>query len=280
MIRGLRLLALGWLAAPAGISAGAAEPLRPLPDPVSIPAGPALLGARDRVLFSLPGPAPRPVGAFSIDRTEVTNAAWATFVAATGRAPAAFAGDPELNAPDQPVTGVSWDDATAFCRWMGGRLPSEVEWEKAARGPAGQIYAWGARYDPGAAHLAGSAPVAVAAFPADRSPYGVRGMGGNVSEWVADTRLARGGVCGVSAMDAGAVSQSGVSLEEIAALFGEVRLCGVPATAPALSAPEPCAFIKGSSFAGRAHMTPAANRMWDYTAAYADFVGFRCAYDD
>ncbi len=264
-------LALFLLAAPALAAQEAGR--------VAVPAGPALLGADDPVLFSMPGPRPHDLPGFAIDTHEVTNAAYARFVAATGHAPPEFADDDALNAPDQPVTGVTWDDASAYCAWAGGRLPTEAEWEKAARGTSGQAYAWGASYDPDAAHLSGDLPVPVASYPADRSPFGALDMGGNVSEWVADTRIARGGICGIAAADAGAVSDSGVSLAEIAALFGEANLCQAPEIPPEFYTPEPCAFIKGSSFAGRPHMTPAANRLWDYTSSYAEFVGFRCAYD-
>ena len=266
-------LALLLLAAPALAAQEARLP------PVTIPAGPAVLGSDDPALFGLEGPRPYRLGRFAIDRNEVTNAAYAAFVAATGHPAPEFADDDALNAPDQPVTGVTWDDAVAYCAWAGGRLPTEAEWEKAARGTDGQRYPWGRQYDPGVAHLAGNAPLPVTATPGDRSPFGAINMGGNVSEWVADTRLARAGICGVAAMNRGAVSDSGVSLAEIAALFGEANLCQAPEIAPDLYPAEPCAFIKGSSFAGRPHMTPAANRMWDYTSSYADFVGFRCAYD-
>jgi len=263
------------LAAPALAAQEAGQEAEPIP----VSAGPALLGADDPVLFGLPGPRPYEIGAFAIDAHEVTNAAYGAFVAATGHPPPEFADDGALNAPDQPVTGVTWDDAAAYCAWAGGRLPTETEWEKAARGTAGQLYAWGDEYDPDAAHLSGDLPLPVASYPRDKSPYGAFDMGGNVSEWVADTRIARAGICGIAAMDAGAVSDGGVSLAEIAALFGEANLCLAPEIAPDLYAPEPCAFIKGSSFDGRPHMTPASNRLWDYTNAYAEFVGFRCAYD-
>ncbi len=97
--------------------------------------------------------------------------------------------------PKAPVVGISWDDANAFLLWRSAlddrphRLPSELEWEKAARGGDGRRYPWGPRFDAALANLAGSREAGpglapVHAFPADRSPYGVRGCAGNVREWV------------------------------------------------------------------------------------------------
>jgi formylglycine-generating enzyme required for sulfatase activity len=86
----------------------------------------------------------------------------------------------------------------------------------------------------------------------------VRGMAGNVSEWVSDTRMAAAGICGKGHHGHGGAGAP------------------VPASAPAMSG-ETCAFIKGNSWSGLSHMTPASNRMWDYTDTVAEFVGFRCA---
>jgi serine/threonine-protein kinase len=97
--------------------------------------------------------------------------------------------------PRAPVVGISWDDANAFLLWksaLDGRryhLPSELEWEKAARGGDGRPYPWGLRFDAALANLAGSRePVPglapIDAFALDRSPTGVRGCAGNVREWV------------------------------------------------------------------------------------------------
>jgi len=90
-----------------------------------------------------------------------------------------------------PVSNVSWYDADAYCRWQHKHLPSESQWEKAARGSEGQEYPWGNDWQPSITNTGDNADndsglVAVGSFPANRSPYGVYDMSGNVWEWVQD----------------------------------------------------------------------------------------------
>jgi formylglycine-generating enzyme required for sulfatase activity len=126
--------------------------------------------------------------AYFMDTYEVSNNRYRAFMKATNHPAPAYWDDPRLNTAQQPVVGVNWYDAKAFCEWEGKRLPTEAEWEKAARGPDGNVYPWGPTADPQRANYGKRA---VATAPVDSyangtSYYGMYHMAGNVFEWVAD----------------------------------------------------------------------------------------------
>jgi formylglycine-generating enzyme required for sulfatase activity len=195
-------------------------------DWVLVPEGPFVMGATDEqkaefFKFSSPNFRKRLVDSsgpphevlldsFYIFRNLVTNHQYDKFMETTGR-PHPDGGS-RFEGLNQPVVGVTWDDARAFCAWVGARLPSEAEWEKAARGTQGFAYPWGNTWDSsklqsidGIAHQSfanqadyqswkekhiGNDPEAktadVGSFPQGASPYGVLDMAGNAWEWVND----------------------------------------------------------------------------------------------
>jgi formylglycine-generating enzyme required for sulfatase activity len=129
--------------------------------------------------------------AFHIDKFAVTNALYERFMRATNRRPPFSWKNSklELDEPQQPVVAVSWHDADAYCKWAGKRLPTDAEWEKAARGTDGRKYPWGDQWDPSRANSIERKlykPAPVGAYPRGASPYGAMDMAGNVWQWVAD----------------------------------------------------------------------------------------------
>ena len=125
---------------------------------------------------------------FLIDKYEVSNKEYGDFIKTTGHPAPAYWDDPRLNKPQQPVVGVNWIDAKTYCEYRGKRLPTEAEWEKAARGPHGNLYPWGNDFDSNKANYDRHhhATLPVDAHPEGASYYGVYNMAGNVFEWVAD----------------------------------------------------------------------------------------------
>jgi len=160
---------------------------------VAIPAGEFTMGSDDGI--------ERPphqvlLDAFEIDKFQVTNGQFEAFVEATGyQADGEKAGESQTwrtyaeGNPRHPVVKVTWNDAVAYCEWAGKRLPTEAEWEKAARGTEGYIYPWGNEWDSTKANTKDAGyrdTTIVGSFPEGASPYGVMDMVGNVREWVSD----------------------------------------------------------------------------------------------
>jgi serine/threonine protein kinase len=131
------------------------------------------------------------VGPLYMDKTPVTNAQYAEFARATGRTTPPHWSTRNYPAREGqwPITNVTWEDAQAYCQWKGARLPTEAEWEFAARGTDGRLYPWGYRFDSaltnsmeaGLDHLED-----VGLRPGNASPFGVLDMSGNLWEWTAD----------------------------------------------------------------------------------------------
>lgn len=161
---------------------------------VSVPAGAFLMGSADG------GADEQPVhrvdlDAFELDVYEVTNVLYKKCVdAGKCKPPSIFSsfkrssyfGDSRFD--NYPATYLGWEDAKAYCEWVGKRLPTEAEWEKAARGTDGRIYPWGNEWDGSKANVESRIgdTTLVGSYPAGASPYGALDMTGNVWEWVQD----------------------------------------------------------------------------------------------
>lgn len=176
---------------------------------VLVPAGPFMMGSSTMDKQAKPDEMPAhrvSLKAFYIDRFEVTQGQYRKFLAEAGRSAHRFCDREEPAAKDHtplketwnegdpassrlPVVGVDWFDAAAYCAWAGQRLPSEAEWEKAARGTDERIYPWGDRWEKARANsyesgMKTSAPIG--SYESGASPFGAEDMAGNVWEWVRD----------------------------------------------------------------------------------------------
>jgi formylglycine-generating enzyme required for sulfatase activity len=181
---------------------GSADPRIGNPDRLPIPEGPFAMGDPPRTVH---------LSAYAVDRFPVTVAAFASFIEKGGYverrwwsdegwawrtaeaiAKPRFWDEPEWAAylvPNHPVVGVSFFEAQAYAAFGGARLPTEAEWEKAARGADGRKYPWGDTWQADACGMRGVGPrstVPVGVFPKGASPYGVFDMVGSIWQWCVD----------------------------------------------------------------------------------------------
>lgn len=204
------------------------------------------------------------LSAFAIDIHEVTNAEYAACVAAGACAePQVTASktreDYYLNAEyaDFPMANVRWDEALAYCQWAGKRLPTEAEWELAARGTSAGAYAWGDAvpdcslanvfHNPDLTACVGDT-VAVGSYPQGASAFGVMDMTGNVWEWVADSYL-----------------------EDFYTLS--------PIQDPLAEADNVLRVVRGGGWSGNWLAVRVASRAYDLSLYRGSDLGFRCAQD-
>ncbi|HEY8430044.1 MAG TPA: formylglycine-generating enzyme family protein [Sandaracinaceae bacterium] len=191
--------------------------------------------------------------AYGIDRTEVTHAAYRRCVTA-GRCPPSRIPDDDLRlaSPRMPVTGITWDEALAYCRFAGGRLPTEAEWERAARGSRRHRFPWGRSYNSNLANH-GRSPAGtdgsdgwelaapVGSFPSGASRYGLLDVAGNAWEWTASSPTA-----------------------------DDVGLGGDPSV---------YRVVRGGSWAQPAEALRVTHRVWLPASEHRSDLGMRCAYD-
>jgi len=230
---------------------------------VYVPAGEFLMGSADSDPDASSDEKPQhkvTLDSYFIDRTEVTKDQYQKCVAA-GKCAAPLCNG--TGQADHPVVCVRWQDATNYCAWAGRRLPTEAEWEKAARGTDGRIYPWGnetvagnllnfcdrnCSYDWRETAVddgyAGMAPVE--SYPAGANPYGALDMAGNVWEWVADW-------------------------------YDDNYYASSPAQNPMGSASGQYRVLRGGSWGDRQRDVRAAYRDGGGPDKWIGYVGFRCA---
>jgi len=192
---------------------------------------------------------------FWIDRTDITNKMYALCVNAgvcktpttSSNTHSSYYGNSQYD--NYPVISVSWHDATAYCKWADRRLPTEAEWEKAARGTDGKIYPWGNSAPDNTLlnyNLNVGDTTAVGSYPKGASPYGALDMAGNVWQWVNDW-------------------------------YGDIYYQNSPASNPLGPDSGQFRVFRGGSWLNAKYNIYSVVREWAYPASSSPSMGFRCA---
>ncbi len=227
---------------PASLSGGTTTSSAPQ-GMVSIPGGEFLMGRDDGNDYERPAHLVK-VEPFHIDKHEVTNEQYAQFVRQTRRNPPIHWRDGQYDVGEAtlPVVNVSWNEGRAYCEWANKRLPTEIEWEFAARGKDNRLYPYGNEWKPrfsNARETGLDKPQAVGSYPDGLSPFGIADMAGNVAEWTETEYL--------------------------------------PYPGSAAKKDEGNRIIRGGGFKVPAKEQTATDRFFDRPTVTYDFVGFRCA---
>ncbi|TAJ23092.1 MAG: formylglycine-generating enzyme family protein [Nitrospirae bacterium] len=236
---------------------------------VLVPAGEFEMGAEGAPAG--PDEAPKhkvTLDAFYIGKYEVTNRQYQAFVKTTGHRPPDNPDGPKYSiwkgttpldgTAELPVINVSWNDAVAYCKWVGGRLPTEAEWEKAARGTDGRTYPWG--NDP---------------VTGNRSNYGIEG----VTFWEGPTTLAKKDQYDFGKSPYGAYEMAGNVWEWVQDWYDENYYKNSPAQNPTGPAEGKTRVMRGGSWRDQPDIVRAANRNKHLPDERRTYIGIRCAKD-
>jgi formylglycine-generating enzyme required for sulfatase activity len=234
---------------------------------IEVPVGKFLMGSSDQDQFAGEDEKPQRsvyVDSFWIDQTEVTNGQFQT-CEDEGRCGPSQARNRVFRELQLPVVGVTWEQAAMYCEWAGGRLPTEAEWEKAARGTDGRLYPWGNEFEGEYLNFCDANCVAdwrdrsaddgyrytapVGSYPDGASPYGVLDMSGNVWEWTADW-------------------------------YTPDAYAAIPPTNPTGPTSGLQKVIRGGSWYYKGASLRVARRHRDVPSSSYDNIGFRCVIDD
>jgi formylglycine-generating enzyme required for sulfatase activity len=257
---------------------------------VLVPAGEFIMGSSDADSWAEQNEMPQRVirvPAFLIDQLEVTNMQYKRFVDATGWPPppkwvdATYADGADFI----PVAEITWWDAMGYAKWAGKRLPSEVEWEKAARGTDGRRFPWGDKFSPDFANNEITL-LPVGSKPQGASPYGVIDMAGNVAEWTASVYRPYPALDAVLPVEFGGTEDSTATADVMRMTAKDHPRVVVVSNDPRLAVLSRSILednrqrvYRGGSFNNYARFLRCANRQKDDPGVRWDNIGFRCAAD-